>query len=55
MAVRKAYERIQVQNDDYIYSFYEYKECYADKELDDLFLIREDDGEWREPLVEVEE
>lgn len=40
------------KNDDYIHSFYEYKECYADEELDDLFLIREDDGEWREPLVE---
>ena len=38
--------------DDYIYSFYEYKECYADEEIDDRFLIREDDGEWREPLVE---
>lgn len=38
--------------DDYVYSFYEYKECYADKEVDDYFLIREDDGEWREPLVE---
>lgn len=40
---------------DYVYSFYEYKECHADEELDDLFLIREDDSEWREPLVEVEE
>lgn len=37
---------------DYIYSFYEYKECHADEELDDLFLIREDDGEWQEPFVE---
>lgn len=42
-------------NDDYIFSYYEYKECCADEELDDLFLIREDDGEWRESLVEVEE
>ena len=38
--------------DDYIYSFYEYKECRADKEVDDHLLIREDDSEWREPLVE---
>ena len=37
---------------DYIYSFYEYKECYADKEVDDILLIREDDGEWREPLTD---
>lgn len=27
----------------------------AFEELDDLFLIREDDGEWREPLLEAEE
>ena len=40
--------------DSYIYSFYAYKECYADKEVDDIFLIREDNGEWREPLVEEE-
>ena len=38
--------------DSYIYSSYAYKECYADKEVDDILLIREDDGEWREPLVE---
>ena len=40
--------------DGYIYSFYDYKACRADKELDDRFLIREDDGEWREPLIEEE-
>ena len=40
--------------DGYIYSFYDYKGCCADKELDDRFLIREDDGEWREPLIEEE-
>ena len=40
--------------DGYIYSFYAYKECDADKEIDDRFLIREDDGEWREPLIEEE-
>lgn len=38
--------------DDYIYSLYEYKDCRADEEVDGIFLIREDDGEWREPLVE---
>ena len=40
--------------DGYIYSSYAYKDCCADKELDDRFLIREDDGEWREPLIEEE-
>lgn len=40
---------------DYAYSVYCYKEEYADEEVHDSILIREDDGEWREPLVEVEE
>lgn len=40
--------------DDYVFSYYAYKECRADKEIDDRFLIREDDGEWREPLVKEE-
>ena len=38
-----------------IYSVYDYGEQYADKEVSDSIRIREDDGEWREPLVEVEE
>ena len=33
-------------------SFYSYIEEDADQEVDENFLIREDDGEWREPLVE---
>ena len=41
--------------DRYIFSFYDYSERYADKEVDVDMRIREDDGEWREPLVEVEE
>ena len=41
--------------DDYVYSFYGYKECHADEEVNDITLIREDDGEWQEPLVEVKE
>ena len=39
--------------DDYIYSFYSYTERNADDEVFDGTLIREDDGEWREPFVEV--
>ena len=38
-----------------IYSAYDYDEQYADKEMGQNIYIREDDGEWREPLVEVEE
>ena len=32
-----------------------YFEFDADKEVSDSILIREDDSDWREPLVEVEE
>ena len=40
------------KNDDYIHSFYYYTEKTADDEVFDGTLIREDDGEWRAPLVE---
>lgn len=39
----------------YIYPDYDYVENEQDAEVTDLVLIREDDGEWREPLVGVEE
>ena len=35
-----------------IYSAHFYKESKASEEVDSKILIREDDGEWREPLVE---
>ena len=38
-----------------IYSSYDYNEQCADKEVCANIYIREDDSEWREPLVEVEE
>lgn len=41
-------------NDNYIFSYYEYKESCGDEEVPEDILIREDDGEWREPLVEVD-
>lgn len=40
---------------DSVCSVYGYGEKRADEEARDGILIREDDGEWREPLVEVEE
>lgn len=43
------------QTSDYICSTYDYREYVQDEEVSDDILIREDDGEWREPLVEVEE
>ena len=39
----------------YIYSCYEYREDYENEDVSDRIVIREDYGEWREPLVEVEE
>ena len=36
----------------YIYTYYVYCENEQDEEVSDDFLIREDGGEWREPLVE---
>lgn len=35
--------------------FYSYIEENADQEVDESFLIREDDSEWREPFVELEQ
>ncbi len=40
---------------DYIYSTFEYREYMQDEEVGEAMRIREDGGEWREPLVEVEE
>lgn len=42
-------------DDNCIHSYLYYYESNADKEVDESVVIREDDGEWREPLVEVEE
>ena len=35
----------------YIYHDYDYKENEQDAEVTDLILIREDDSEWKEPLI----
>ena len=35
-----------------IYSFHSYDENCGDEEIHEDIFIREDDGEWREPLVE---
>ena len=43
------------QTSDFICSTLDYRECVQDEEVFDDILIREDSGEWREPLVEVEE
>ena len=40
---------------DYICNTFDYREYKQDEEVHEDTRIREDDGEWREPLVEVEE
>lgn len=40
---------------DYICSTFDYREYKQDEEVSEDMRIREDDGEWHEPLVEVEE
>ena len=40
------------QTSDYIYSTFNYRECKQDEEVHKGIRIREDGGEWREPLVE---
>ena len=40
---------------DYICSTFDYREYKQDEEVIVDMRIREDDGEWREPIVEVEE
>ena len=43
------------KNGDFVYGEKNYRETVQDKEVTDNIFIREDGGEWREPLVEVEE
>ena len=40
---------------DYICSTFDYRGYVQDEEVSEDIRIREDDGEWQEPLVEVEE
>lgn len=40
-------------DDNCIHSYLYYYESNADKEVDESVVIREDDSDWREPLVEV--
>ena len=40
---------------DYICNTFDYREYVQDEEVSVDMCIREDDSEWREPLVEVEE
>ena len=50
----KATRELKYNSAGYVYSFYSYTERGADEEADKRVMIREDDGEWREPLIEEE-
>ena len=43
------------KNSDFVYGEKNYREIEQNDEVKYDIFIREDDGEWREPLVEVEE
>ena len=43
------------QTSDFICSTFDYREYVQDEEVHEDVVIRENSGEWREPLVEVEE
>lgn len=40
---------------DHVYYSYNYYDSESNKEVNPELVIRENDGEWREPLVEVED
>ena len=41
----------ELKMSNYVYQDYNYRESEQDAEIGDYALIRENDGEWREPLV----
>lgn len=43
------------QTSDYICSAFDYRECKQDEEVHEDIRIREDGGEWKEPLIEIDE
>ena len=48
----REYKHCNSSNGNFVQCFHVYLEKYADKEIYKDLVIREDDGEWREPLVE---
>ena len=47
-------KQLDNSNDSFVYFIHTYLESNTNKEVDDHMRIRENDGEWREPLVEEE-
>ena len=46
----KPHRELKMSN--YVYQDYNYRESEQDAEVADFILIRENDGEWRDPFVE---
>ena len=41
-------------NDDWVFSYHEYKEGCEEEEVSEKIRIRENYGKWKEPLIEIE-
>ena len=48
----KSTREYKYQTSDYIYSAFNYREYKQDEEVHEAMRIREDGGEWKEPLME---
>ena len=50
----KPYREYRYKGNDFVFRTLDYKESKQNEEVTDRFLIRENGGEWKEPLIEVE-
>ena len=49
----KPHREYRYKNNDFVFRTLDYKESKQKEEVTDRFLIRENGGEWKEPLIEV--
>ena len=49
----KSHREYRYKNNDFVFRTLDYKESKQKEEVTDRFLIRENGGEWKEPLIEV--
>ena len=48
----KPHREYRYMNSDFVFRTLDYKESKQNEEVTDRFLIRENNGEWKEPLIE---
>ena len=48
----KSHREYRYKNNDFVFRTLDYKESKQKEEVTDRFLIRENGGEWKEPLIE---